>query len=164
MGSAVEHSKDFDFESGHWRVRHRRLKERLCGCQDWEEFGGTSHMAPILGGDGNIEDNVIDLPGGTIRAVALRSFDRASRSWAIWWLSSAAPHRLDVPVIGSFVDGVGAFFANDELRGQPIRVRFLWLRTDTASPRWEQAFSADGGQNWETNWTMDFGRQPTPRA
>ena len=33
---------------------------------------------------------------------------------------------------------------------------FLWLQTDTQSPRWEQAMSADGGQSWETNWTMDL--------
>jgi hypothetical protein len=26
------------------------------------------------------------------------------------------------------------------------------------SPRWEQAFSADGGANWETNWIMNFTR------
>jgi hypothetical protein len=26
------------------------------------------------------------------------------------------------------------------------------------SPEWEQAFSADGGKTWETNWTMTFAR------
>jgi hypothetical protein len=26
------------------------------------------------------------------------------------------------------------------------------------SPRWEQAFSPDGGTTWETNWVMDFTR------
>jgi hypothetical protein len=37
-------------------------------------------------------------------------------------------------------------------------VRFLWSRTAAPSPRWEQAFSADGGVSWETNWIMDFTR------
>ena len=29
---------------------------------------------------------------------------------------------------------------------------------NTPSPRWEQAFSLDEGNSWETNWTMDFTR------
>jgi hypothetical protein len=27
-----------------------------------------------------------------------------------------------------------------------------WLRATTTSCRWDQAFSADGGSAWETNW------------
>jgi hypothetical protein len=151
-------SNDFDFQIGSWVVKHRRLKERLSNCTDWEEFAGTSQMRPILGGNGNVEDNVIEFPSGAYKAIALRSFNPASKSWAIWWLSSAAPHTLDVPVIGRFLDGTGSFFADDTLHGRQVRVRFVWLRTDTQSPRWEQAMSADGGQSWETNWTMDFAR------
>lgn len=153
-----EISRDFDFEFGRWLVRHRRLRDRLAGCGDWEEFTGASETRPVLGGNGNIEDNLLDFPGGPYRAIAIRSFDVANRSWAIWWLSAQAPHSLDAPVIGRFENGVGSFFADDTLRGQPISVRFLWLRTDTASPRWEQAMSGDGGASWETNWTMDFER------
>ncbi len=151
-------SSDFDFQIGSWHVRHRRLKERLLNCLEWEAFDGTSDMRTILGGNGNVEDNVIEFPGGTYRAIALRSFDPANKSWAIWWLASNAPHTLDVPVIGRFEDGIGSFYADDVLRGDPVKVRFRWLRTDTDSPRWEQAMSADGGANWETNWTMDFER------
>ena len=69
-----------------------------------------------------------------------------------------APHQLDVPVVGSFSDGVGIFYADDTLDGRPIRIRFTWRATDPDNPRWEQAFSADHGASWETNWTMDFSR------
>lgn len=139
-------------------MKHRRLKERLANCTDWEEFDGTCAMAPVLGGNGNVEDNVLHISTGTYRAVALRSFDDSTRTWAIWWLDSRNPHSLDVPLIGAFERGVGSFFATDSLNGQPIRVRFLWLNTDTMSPRWEQAMSTDGGETWEINWTMDFQR------
>ena len=149
---------DFDFEFGHWRVAHRRLKERLVGCEDWDSFTGTSSTAPVLGGNGNIEDNLIDFPDGPYRAIAIRSFDPGLGQWAIWWLSAQAPHRLDAPLVGRFTGGEGTFLAEDTLRGAPVKVRFLWLRTDSESPRWEQAMSADDGATWETNWTMDFTR------
>ena len=152
-------SHDFDFEFGGWRVSHRRLVERLAGCDSWQTFGGTAAVRPVLGGMGKIEDNVQDFPGGSIRAVALRSYDPASRTWAIWWLASGTPHRIDLPVIGRFDQGLGAVYADDMRRRAAIRVRFLWLRTATAQPRWEQAMSADGGQSWETNWTMEFDRR-----
>lgn len=61
-----------------------------------------------------------------------------------------------MPVRGRFMDGVGLFYADDVLNGQPIRVRFTWTATPGAHPRWEQSFSNDGGASWETNWTMEF--------
>jgi hypothetical protein len=146
---------DFDFIIGDWTVQHRRLKERLAGCDEWVEFAGTSSTRKILGGFGNIEDNVLCLPEGDYRAVALRSFDANTRQWAIWWLDGRNPHGLDVPVVGGFANGVGRFFARDTFNGRPILVRFVWT-VPAGNPRWEQAFSADEGQTWETNWVMQF--------
>lgn len=151
-------SSDFDFQQGRWHVRHRRLKARLAGCNEWEEFAGTSEQRPILGGNGNIEDNLLHLPGGDYRAVALRSYDPANGTWAIWWLDARNPHRLEVPVVGRFENGIGTFYADETHEGRPVRMRFLWLGTDTSTPRWEQALSEDGGETWETNWVMEFGR------
>lgn len=151
-------STDFDFEFGAWRVHHRRLKRRLAGCDEWEVFEGTSETRPVLGGNGNIEDNLIHFPSGPYRAIAIRAHDADKGTWAIWWLSSLNPHELDVPVIGRFEDGRGAFYSDETFEGRPVRVRFLWLDTHGATPRWEQAMSTDGGQTWETNWTMDFSR------
>jgi len=151
-------SGDFDFLFGKWQVHHRRLKDRLVGCTEWKAFEGQSETRPVLGGNGNVEDNVIAFPSGACRAIALRSHDPAQRTWAIWWLSAHDPHRLDTPVIGGFADGTGTFLATETLNDRPVLVRFLWLRTLTRAPRWEQAVSPDGGATWETNWTMDFTR------
>jgi hypothetical protein len=150
--------RDFDFIHGTWHVEHRRLTKRLASSSDWEEFDGTCTAWPLLGGSGNIDDNVINLPSGIYRASSLRAFDHASRTWAIWWLDSRRPHQLDVPVIGGFKDGIGEFLANDELEGLPIQVRFRWNDINTDNPRWEQAFSPDNAVTWETNWTMAFAR------
>ncbi len=146
----------FDFFHGRWRVAHRRLKSRLSGCTAWEEFVGSCVVRPLLGGAGNVDDNVIELPAGAYRAVTLRAFDPRTMRWSIWWLDGRDPHQLDTPVVGEFEDDVGAFYADDRFEGRAIRVRFLWTQTRTASPRWEQAFSEDGGATWETNWVMQF--------
>jgi len=151
-------SNDFYFLMGRWRVSHRRLAKRLAGCVDWQAFDGTCVAQPTLDRQGNVDDNVLNLPGGTYRAVSLRSFDPGSRRWAIWWLDSRDPHRLGPPVVGHFQGGVGTFYADDSFEGRPIRVRFRWTGTGSASPCWEQAFSADAGASWEINWTMTFQR------
>jgi hypothetical protein len=147
---------DFDFAIGDWRVKHRRLRERLVGCTEWIEFDGEMSTRKVLGGYGNVEDNLLHLPEGPYRALALRSFDLHSKKWAIWWLDARAPGQIDVPVVGAFENEIGTFYADDTLNGTPIRIRFIWFAADRATPRWEQAFSSDGGATWETNWTMDF--------
>ena len=151
--------QDFDFEFGQWAVSHRRLQQRLCGCTTWDSFDGTADVRPILGGAGNVEDNVLHMPGGSYRAIALRSYDAATGQWAIWWLDGRAPHSLDVPVRGRFEGGVGQFFADDMHEGRPVRLRFTWHPNPGGLPRWEQALSPDNGATWETNWTMDFTRR-----
>lgn len=149
-------TNDFDFIIGSWRVRHRRLKERLADCDEWVEFEGAVTTRKILGGHGNLEEQDVPLPGDPYRAVALRSFDAASGEWSIWWLDGRYPRSIDVPVVGRFEDGIGTFYADDTFREMPIKIRFLWIAPAAGHPRWEQAFSADAGASWETNWTMEF--------
>jgi hypothetical protein len=145
---------DFDFYFGTWRVHHRRLVSRLAGGDTWEEFDGTSTAWPLLGGAGNVDDNVLELPAGTYRAISLRSFDPATDQWSIWWLDGRSPTRLDPPVVGGFRDGIGTFIAEDTFDGRPILVRFLWSDITATTCRWEQAFSEDAGATWEVNWMM----------
>ena len=157
--AAADGRADFDFFFGRWAVSHRRLRKRLAGDTSWDAFGGTCDTRPILGGLGNFDDNAIDLPGGSYRAATLRTFDPATRQWSIWWIDGRNPSTIDVPMRGTFADGVGTFLCEDVFEGRPIQVRFRWSRITEGSARWEQAFSADGGETWETNWIMDFARQ-----
>jgi hypothetical protein len=149
---------DFDFYMGKWRVHHRRLVERLAGSDAWQEFEGTSVAWPILGGAGNIDDNVLELPAGTYRAISLRSFDPATNQWSIWWLDGRHPGRLDPPVVGGFESGIGTFVGEDTFNDRPILVRFTWSDMTATSTRWEQVFSPDGGRTWEVNWIMESTR------
>jgi hypothetical protein len=155
-GAAVH---DFDFLMGSWRIHHRRLVERLAGSDEWQEFEGTSTAWPILGGAGNIDDNVLELPAGDYRAISLRTFDPATGQWSIWWLDGRNPSRLDPPVVGGFDGkGIGTFIAADTFNDRPILVRFLWSNISDRTCRWEQAFSTDDGATWEVNWVMESTR------
>jgi hypothetical protein len=153
---------DFDFLMGNWRVRHRRLKERLAGCAEWDEFEGRSAARKILGGAGNFDEVDIALPGDPYRGATLRTYDPATGNWLIYWFDSRFPGKLDPPMIGRFAGGVGTFYADQDFAGRQVRVRFIWSVISPQSCRWEQAFSADDGSTWETNWIMDFERLATP--
>jgi hypothetical protein len=152
-------ASDFDFLFGQWHVSHRRLKERLANCSDWQEFTGTSVAYPLLGGLANVDDNLLNLPAGTYLAATLRAFDPATKEWSIWWLDGRTPDHLDVPMRGRFNDRIGAFYAYDVFNSIPVKVRFLWDARNPEQPTWAQAFSADSGATWETNWWMTFSRR-----
>jgi len=152
-------SHDFDFLFGDWNVHHTLLKDRLAGCHEWFEFDGTSTVRAMMAGYGNVDDNVLNKPGGAYRAMTVRAFDPVSGQWAIWWVDGRNPlGDLDPAVKGRFQDGVGIFYADDTFRGNPVRVRFTWSQITPTSIHWEQAFSPDRGKTWETNWKSDFTR------
>jgi len=150
---------DFDFFVGRWSVAHRRLRRRLAGDTQWDEFGGLCEMRQMVGGLVNVDDNIIELPAGTYRAATVRAFDPATQSWSIWWIDGRNP-RLEPPVIGRFENGVGTFLGDDTFEGRAITVRFLWSQMKDGRLSWEQAFSTDGGKSWETNWIMISTRRP----
>jgi hypothetical protein len=148
---------DWAFLVGSWKVSHRRLKGRLVGSTEWESFAGTCVNWPTMGGAGNVDDNVLELPSGTYRAVGIRAYDARTRQWSIWWLD-ARVGTIDPPVRGGFKDGVGTFVGDDVHDGKPVKVRFEWSKITPTSGHWEQAFSPDGGRTWEVNWRMEFVR------
>lgn len=148
---------DFAFQDGHWTVHHRKLRKRLAGSSDWFEFGGTCTAGPLMGGLAGYEDNVLYDPGGSYRAEGLRRFDKHSGLWSIWWWDERFS-EIEPPLSGRFVDGIGIFFGDSLWDGKPIRVRFIWDHAAPGVPRWQQAFSADDGATWETNWCMEFRR------
>ena len=148
-------AKDFDFWMGSWKVHNRVLRERLAGSTDWVEFGATSVARPLLDGLGNEDEFRTDHDGGFI-GMSFRFYDPEKDQWAIYWADTRRPGLLDAPVFGSFSGDVGIFEGDDTFEGRAIRMRFIWSGITTPTPRWEQAFSEDGGETWETNWIMDF--------
>ena len=150
-------ARDFDFWIGRWHVRNRVLRERLAGSDEWEEFDATVEARLILDGMGNEDEFQTEHDGGFV-GMSFRFFDPARKRWSIYWADSRRPGVLDAPVFGTFDGDVGVFEGPDTFRGRPILMRFTWTRVTTPTPRWEQAFSDDGGETWETNWVMEFTR------
>ena len=148
---------DFDFLIGNWVVRHRRLERRLEQNTNWIEFSGPASARKILGDLGNIDEIAINLPAGPYIGATLRLFNPSTNLWSIYWMDSRNP-GLDPPMKGQFSGNRGLFYGDDTFDGRPIRVRFIWTVLSPTTCRWEQAFSVDHEQSWETNWIMEFTR------
>jgi len=147
--------RDFHFLYGRWRVQHRRLTERGVGCDSWEEFEGVTFCQGLMGGLCNVDEN--DFPDRGVQGLSFRTFDAATGRWSIYWVNSASG-GLQAPVHGRFENGIGLFYGEDVDGDRPVQVTYLWDQITPSSARWSQAFSYDGGQTWETNWTMSFTR------
>ena len=88
---AAAHEQDWDWLLGSWDVFHSRLKDRLVGSNEWQEFSGKSAFWTTMRGLGNVDDNSLQLPAGDYRGLSIRAFDPVTGSWAIWWLDAAIP-------------------------------------------------------------------------
>lgn len=159
QGKALSsHANDWQWLLGTWDVSHRRLKERLAGSNEWQEFGGRSALWLTMGGLGTVDDNIVELPGDTYRGLTIRAFDSKQLKWAIWWLDGRKSTYIEPPVLGGFDGDVGTFIGRDKFNGRPITVRFRWNDIHSPRPWWEQAFSTDEGVTWEINWRNYFTR------
>ncbi|MFC4586425.1 hypothetical protein [Sphaerisporangium corydalis] len=146
---------DFDFLIGTWQVTNRCLKEALKGCEEWDEFPGVATSKSIFGGAGNMDE--IDFPTKGFSGLTLRLYDPEREEWSLYW-SSSRSSAMEKPVVGRFDGDRGLFYAEEDYKGVPVRLRFIWSGITPTSARWEQAFSTDAGETWETNWVMEFTR------
>lgn len=145
---------DFDFLFGSWNVRNRYLVGRLRGSNEWMEFDATCRAWPLLDGSGNVDSYSAIRDGRAVHGATLRLFHPGTGEWSIYWADTIRPGVLCPPMAGKFEGKTGTFFGAEEVDGREVLCRFLWTRG--GAPRWEQAFSGDAGQTWETNWVMDF--------
>ena len=148
--SPTSSEHDFDYLVGNWKLSYRKLKARLEGSKEWIAFESRVEMHQILDGRGNIDKYTDHASGEPYEGVALRLFDPEAKLWRIYWADGNSG-KLDVPVVGSFANGIGHFFARDTYKGRPIVVVFRWDVRDPQRPIWSQAFSVDEGRTWEWN-------------
>ena len=146
--------RDFAFLLGKWKYRLKRLQNPLTGSNSWIEFDGVGTCREIWNGSAQIEEGEFTGPSGKIQGMMVRLYNPQSRQWSLNWVN-AAKGTFDVPTIGSFKDGVGEFYDQEPYNGRTILVRYIWSKTTTSSPHFEQSYSEDGGKTWEVNWVTD---------
>ncbi|MEP7022973.1 MAG: hypothetical protein ABJB47_04010 [Actinomycetota bacterium] len=147
----------FDFFVGSWDGWQRRLKKPLGNCTEWDEFRSTTQCWSVFGGAGNVDE--VSVPDRGFSGLTVRLLDRATAQWSLYWSNSRDGLLPMPPVVGRFVDGVGHFYCDEIWNGIPIVTRFTWSGITPESAHWDQAFSTDGRQTWETNWTAEFTRR-----
>jgi hypothetical protein len=151
---------DFDYFEGGWTTVQHRLAESHDGKPEWKVFPGNLCMRLYLNGHVTVDE--LDFPTLGTAGLTLRTFDKQKRQWSIYWVSSVSGRLDPVPTIGGFEGNRGEFYAEDQIDGRPVKVRYLWTIKDHDHARWEQAFSYDD-RSWKTNWIADFARADTAR-
>lgn len=152
--AADDGARDFDFEIGTWKTRLKRLQRPLTGSTSWVEYEGTTVVKRLWDGRANLLELQVTGPAGRIEALSLRLYNPQSRQWSLNF-SSSASGTLAIPAIGAFRNGRGEFYNQETLNGRAILVRFIISDITPTSAHFEQAFSDDGGKNWEVNWIAD---------
>jgi hypothetical protein len=150
--SSASGQRDFDWEIGTWRSTVRVLAEPLSESTDtWLQFAGTSTVRPLSDRRANVVEFAVSGPDGSITALNMRLYEPQAQRWSLTFVN-LRDGLLTPAVYGGFHNGAGEFSGDDQLAGRPIKVRFLIFRPNPDEARFEQAFSADGGTTWETNW------------
>ena len=149
---------DFDFNIGTWKTHVSRLQKPLTGSTTWVEYDGISVVREILGGRASLFELTADGPAGHLEGAGLRLFNPQSHQWSLNWTSGKSG-VLGVPTIGEFKNDRGVFVDQESFNDRVILVRNSFMDITPNSSRFEQSFSDDGGQSWETNWVMTFTRR-----
>ena len=146
---------DFDFAMGSWKIHLSKLEHALSGSKKWIQFDGTIQAHKIWDGSANIEEVVLNSPSGIIKGLTVRLYNVQTHQWTIYWANSKNGSIDPAPQIGQFKNGLGEFYGQDTYNGKLVYVRYLWSKTDTGTPHFEQSYSNDGGKTWEVNWVTD---------
>ncbi len=128
---------DWDFLVGEWRVRHRRLRERLAGSSAWDELDRHVANWPVLGGHGNVGDNVIGISRSN-RArrgrARFRSRDTRVAELVARWTQSARHRRAAARDVQRAALARSAVLKT--VAGRTIRTRVQWSRNARHARTW----------------------------
>jgi hypothetical protein len=149
--------EDYAFFMGKWKILNKKLKTRFNNSNEWVEFEAREEVSKILNGRGYIGQYHTNFDGKPFEGVGIHLFDPATNKWSNYWADGSSG-TMAPPVTGGFDGKIGRFYGKDVDSNKQVDVFFLWDATDADNPVWSQAFSADAGKTWETNWYMYYSR------
>ncbi len=150
---------DFDFLQGRWAVHNWLLRKNENHSSQWVQFDASDVFHELPGSMGSEENFTTEHWPGFV-ALGLHLFDPVARRWMLYWADNRhSAGTLQLLATGGFAGNTGIFYGADTIDNRPIKVRITWIRENSNHVRWEQAFSNDHGQSWETNWIMQFTRR-----
>jgi hypothetical protein len=156
-GKTSDGRHDFDFDFGVWKTHTSRLKNPLSGSTTWTEMNGRTVVRKVWDGRANLAQLESDGPAGHLELLSLRLFDPQAHEWSLHFATSNVGVP-SVPMVGKFSNGRGEFIDQEQYNGKTILVKFTMISLSPNTARSEQAFSADGGKTWETNWINNYTR------
>jgi hypothetical protein len=155
---------DFDFNIGTWHTEISLLAHPLSASTTWRKLHGTVVVRKVWNGRASVEEVEADGDGGHFESLALFLYDPKTQLWSENFANSKVG-TLGVPTVGSFKNGLGKFYDRESFDGRPVVVRQIWSHITPNSHQFEQAFSADGGRTWETNFIANLTRiAASPKA
>jgi hypothetical protein len=149
--AAPDGSRDFDFAFGTWHTQIRRIPHPFTGSSTWQNDAGTVTVRKLWNGAGSIEELEAD-GSAHLELLSVRMYDPKTAQWHLYGTNSADAELGD-PMYGSFANGAGTFYDQEEVDGRVVLVRHVYFDVTSRSYRFEQALSSDGGATWQTNFT-----------
>lgn len=159
--SSTDPAHGFDWDVGSWKIQVARLTHPLTGSTAWTHMKGTAVDRPFWGGRGNIAEVKAQGAGADLELLALRLYNPSTHEWTISFATSGVGvlnPPCGHPDIGTFSNRQGDFIDQEPYNGHTVLVRFRIRPIDADHTESEQAFSADGGKTWETNWITRYTR------
>lgn len=152
---AQDHQHDFDFEFGAWKAQ-LRIRQRMSNADTWTELNGTSVVRKIWDGRANAGELEVGNEKTHLEGLTMRFYNAKTRQWSIYWSNVNDGGINGTPMVGNFTNGRGEFYGTDVANGATVYARFIFSDLTPTSFKLEQAFSADGGKTWLTNWAATF--------
>jgi hypothetical protein len=160
---AQNNGSEFDFGIGTFKTHIKRLERPLTGSHAWAEWNGTVITRKLRDDGGNLEELSAGNVTEHLQGITLRLYDAKTHQWNLYW-ASKGDGTLGKPMVGEFKQGRGTFYNKDTVDGRAVLVRDTYSGATANTYHFEEAYSADDGKTWETNFIADLTREASSAA